>query len=189
MLIKRRTRSLLSVCVCVCVCPLWYLFPGWGLFLNAGIAALRSPSSHTWQFIFCMISQKSMQSCKDQYQIVLANWWSLDWTPLIMLSWRRRRGLGQSGGLLSKSSCINKITRWCMNEFAAGSAIITHWSAGSQRTGLYQKKWLLMLFWCWWGCSVGNRGVRSLKKVLAFDQIKTHCIINRNRNSALRFDE
>lgn len=145
MLIKRRTRSLLSVCVCVC--PLWYLFPGWGLFLNAGIAALRSPSSHTWQFIFCMISQKSMQSCKEQYQIVLANWWSLDGTPLIMLSWRRRRGLGQSGGLLSKSSCINKITRWCMNEFAAGSAIITHWSAGSQRTGCIKGN----DFWCCFG--------------------------------------
>lgn len=42
---------------------------------------------HTWQFIFCMISQKSIRSCKDKYQIAMANWCSLGWTPLIMLSW------------------------------------------------------------------------------------------------------
>lgn len=41
----------------------------------------------TWQFIFCMISQKSIRSCKDKYQIALANWCSLGGTPLIMLSW------------------------------------------------------------------------------------------------------
>lgn len=89
----------------------------------------------TWQFIFCIISQKSIRSCKDKYQIALANWCSLGGTPLIMLSW----GVGESCvGLPSKSSCINKITRWSMNEFTAGSAFITHGSAGSGSTGLYQ---------------------------------------------------
>lgn len=83
-----------------------------------------------------MISQKSIRSCKDKYQIALANWCSLWGTPLIMLSWGVGRGWGL--GLPSKSSCINKITRWSMNEFAAGSAFITHASAGSGSTGLYQ---------------------------------------------------
>lgn len=41
----------------------------------------------TWQFIFCMISQKPIRSCKDKYQIAPANWCSLGGTPLIMLSW------------------------------------------------------------------------------------------------------
>lgn len=41
----------------------------------------------TWQFIFCMISQKSIRSCKDKYQIAPANWCSFGGTPLIMLSW------------------------------------------------------------------------------------------------------
>lgn len=41
-------------------------------------------------------------------------------------------GAGVEHGLPSKSWCINKISRWSMNEFTAGSAVITHGSARSK---------------------------------------------------------
>lgn len=135
---EKETREL---CVFVRVCAASSTQPLCGIYFHAKacfcLAAERRyylPSYtkllHTWQFIFCMISQKSIRSCKDKYEIAAANWCGLGGTPLIMLS--GRVGLGLSLGLPSKSSCINKISRWSMNEFTAGSAVITHGSARSK---------------------------------------------------------
>lgn len=117
----------------ICSVSLRFLFPCRSSFLLGSPAGrqylhlLFSKPLCTWQFISCMISQKSMRSCTDKYQIPAANWCNLRWAPLIIHSWRS----GEWGvGLTSNSSCISKITRWCMNEFTADSAFITLGSAG-----------------------------------------------------------
>lgn len=138
---EKETREL---CVFVRVCAASSAQPLCGIYFHAKacfcLAAERRyyPPSytkllHTWQFIFCMISQKSIRSCKDKYEIAAANWCGLGGTPLIMLC--GRVGLGLSVGLPSKSSCINKISRWSMNEFTAGSAVITHVSGLCEDSG------------------------------------------------------
>lgn len=95
---------------------------------------------HTWQFIFCMISQKSIRSCKDKYEIAAANWCGLGGTPLIMLS--GRVGLGLSMVYLASPDALIKSADdlWMNSQLAVPSLPmvlqgLNHWPVWRQWRG------------------------------------------------------
>lgn len=116
---SRRFYFHATACFCLAVEPRCYL-PSCAKLL------------HTWQFIFRMISQKSIRSCKDESAVAVANWCSLagrfeerrkvgggEGTPLIILSGGKGWGWAWAASLHALIKAADDL--WMNSQLAAAS--------------------------------------------------------------------